>query len=88
MGRQSYNLQSDPPDISSTYLVPYLAVKTSLTIFPMPLDYFVTTNLYFFVPSPFDPAPNLPPLWLPSGFFFFPVPVDVFLFCLFIYFVL
>ena len=48
--RQSYTLQSVPPDISSTYLAPHIVIPILLTVFPM--LYFISlwlfcTNLYF-----------------------------------------
>lgn len=49
VGKQSYTLQSIPPDISSAQLAPFLVVTILLTIFPMlylhPYDYFEKTNL-------------------------------------------
>lgn len=53
--RHLENLQSDPPDKSSTHLTPYVAVTVLLTLFPMPYHLlprgcFETANLYFLIP--------------------------------------
>ena len=70
--KQSYTFQSVPPNISSTHLAPHTVITISLTVFPVlyftPHDYFVTTNLYFSVPSPFSPSPPTPPLGQPSAY--------------------
>ena len=83
---QSHASQSGPPDISSTHLAPYVVNTALLTVFPVltlhPCDYFVTTNLYFLIPSPFYPDPQpLSPLTTISLF-----TVSMSLSSLFVYF--
>ena len=77
MVRQSHGLHSIPLDISSSpwyfpSYAPYIVIALLFTIFLMftlhPRGYFVTTNLYFLIPSPFSPSTNPCPL---SFYFYF-----------------
>ena len=83
--RQSYTLQSSPPDISSTHLARYIVIKILLTNFYAvhPHDYFVTTNLYL-TPSPLLPSPPTPSSLAVN--ILFTVSMNLFQFCLFILF--
>ena len=58
---QSYTLQSVTTGISRIQLAPYIVITVVLTVFPMLYfashDHFITTNLYFSIPSPFSPSP-------------------------------
>ena len=75
--KKSHGLHSIPLDISSSpwyfpSYAPYIVIALLFTIFLMftlhPRGYFVTTNLYFLIPSPFSPSTNPCPL---SFYFYF-----------------
>ena len=66
--RQLYNLQNDPP-ISLILTWHHTQILQYYWLYSQcrnlyPYDYFVTTHLYFSIPSPFSPSP---PNSLPSG---------------------
>ena len=60
--RQLYNLQSDPPDISSTHLAPCIVITTLLIIFSMlyftPLYLFCNYQFVLLNPFAFSPSPT------------------------------
>ena len=92
---QVYSIVVDSPILykvfpltSNTHLAPYIVIAILLIIFPAlsftsPM-YFVTTNLYFLIPSPFSPSPPNPtPV---ATIRLFSVSMSLSPFCLFILF--